>query len=483
MKISYTAKDFDSYFTALKTAATAAFPEWTDFNDSNIGVLFLELIAAVGDQNSFYLNRVINEVFLPTVQKRRNMIRILKRMNYTMAGRVAASVDLTFTIVGGAHTEDITIPKGYVVTTDDGEHTFETTAILTITAGNPNGVVSAKNQVDVTDNLVLDGASNQERYLSGEEYVDLSTVVVIASISWTRVTDFLDSGAADKHYKVEMDDELHAVLIFGDGVNGAKPSGTGTCNYKTGGGVAANGIQVATITKLTDTIYDALAAPMDMTVSNAASPSGGQDEESLDEAREQAPASIRTSDRTVSRTDYEENSEEVPGVARALALGRKEDASININTTHVWIVPDGGGAPSGALKTAVETYLEDTKPMVITAFVIILDGIYKNVTVAGTVLKNVKFTAAAVKVAVDAALTEFFDYENLDDDNEHTIDFGHNIPTSKLYLAAISNVIMETTIGGVKCVDDVSLTSPTGDVALTQKEIPALQTLAGLTVS
>jgi hypothetical protein len=484
MELNYTTRDYDAYIEALKTKATELFPDWKTFNESNVGYIILELIAMMGDQNSWYLNRNSNQMFLPTVTTRRNLIKILKKMNYTLGGRVAASVDIDFIFENsGTHSQNVSIPKDTVITTEDGTYHFETTEELIITAGSVYGTVTAKNWTSQSEDLEFDGEANQEIYLQHENFIEDwdETVLIIESQTWTRQIDLLSSGPTDKHYRVEYDDELRAILIFGDGVTGAKPDGQGSIDYKTGGGEEANDIEIGAINTIVDTLTDAIGAAVVMYCENDASPSGGENEETITEAVKQAPKESKESDVTVSRPQYETNSQAVSGVARALALGRNEDGLISYNTVYVYIVPVGGGAPSIALKTAVETYLTVTNPVVMTSNVSILDGIYHNITVAGTITRNNSFTAEAVKTAVDAALEAYFDYENIDDQNDYTVDFGINKDT--VYVSEIIAVILNTTINGIKCIENVTLASPSSNVNISQKEIPALQSLAGLTVS
>ena len=93
MKILYTSRDFDSYFDTLKQLVVDKFEgSWTDFNKSNIGVLFLELLSAIGDQNSYYLNNIANEWFLPTVTRRRNAIKIKMAAPTQIQSNLLASI-------------------------------------------------------------------------------------------------------------------------------------------------------------------------------------------------------------------------------------------------------------------------------------------------------------------------------------------------------------------------------------------------------
>lgn len=480
IKLEYTTRDFDAYFSLLKTEATNQFPEWTDFNDSNVGVLFLELISALGDQNSFYINQGLNEGFLPTVVRKKNGIKVLNRMAYQLDLLTAASVDLTFTFEGGGtHAEDVTIPAGYLVKTEDSVYNFETTIELIILAGNANGIVSARNNLTVTDSLSFDNTVNQTKKLKQTTFTE-AVEVSIASLIWTEQDDLIDSSPTDKHFTVFADEFGVATLSFGDGVNGALPNGSGSCTYRIGGGEDANSIQPDTITKLGLPILDALAVEVDMEVTNVSSPSGGEEEESLDEARVKAPKEMKVAETTVSRDDYEGHSELVPGVARALAHGKQQNASIPTGVMWVYIVPEGGGAPSVQLLSDVEDFLINDKPIMSGSGISAANPTYTTITPVAQIFPKSGFVPADCLTAAKAAITQYFEFDNLDDLNKHTADFGEYKP--KFFISELIDIILNTKIGDLKCIENTTVTSPASDVTIPTINMSELGSLAGVTL-
>ena len=248
MKISLTARDFDAYFDELKAKAILEFQSWTKFSESNVGVLLLELMSAIADQNSFYLNRAINETFLPTVTRRRNAMKILSRMGYKLGGRKAASVDITFTL-SVPHDKSIVIPEGFVCKTADGKYQFPTTKAVSIPTGSICITVPAKNYTTRTDSLSFDGTAGQTKLLIEPQYIEETVSLSINGETWNIVDDLLNSDGTSKHYKVEIDEDERAVLVFGDGINGMCPNSLGKAAYKTGAGKEGNDVETNTITK------------------------------------------------------------------------------------------------------------------------------------------------------------------------------------------------------------------------------------------
>lgn len=479
----YTARDYDSLLAAIKTKATELFPDWTDFSRTNAGYVILELQAMIGDQLHYYENQTANESFIGTCKRKKSMIALCKLIDYILAMRVAANVTLKFTL-DETPAVNVYLKQGDIVSTEDDEYEFEIQENKTILAGS-TGIglikeVSGKNQTVRQDIYDADGSADQEFLLTEYNYLSGSISIDVAGDStWIAVDDFLNSGPTDKHFSLIYDTDNQGndivYLVFGDGTNGAKPSGEVTIDYKTGGGILANSIQPGKITKIVSTIYDANGNEVNnINVTNEASPSNGQDAMTLDEARIYAPKSTKASERTVAREDFINNAESVPGVVRAQSMSKRQDASMPDNTTYVYVVPTGGGVPSDTLKTAVETMLTVTKPILITHNLYIKNPNYKTVNIEGTIEKKTGYTAADVKTRVDAALTAWFDYLNVDAlTNDWMIYFYMKIPVSK-----IIDIIHD-----VEGVRKVTLTVPAAEVVCTEIEIPALGSLSSLTVS
>lgn len=480
-KIIYTAKDYDSLFEELKTKAQDLFPDWTDFSESNIGVVFLELFAMMGDMLAYYENRHANEGFIGTVTQRKNMIALCKLIGYKLSTKEPATVELKFTL-DNVHGVKVLMPESIVCETEDGNYKFENIEAGEILAGATEISLDAKNQIARQDFFTGDGTENQKFLLSEIDYISESAVIdVDGDPTWTEVEDFLNSGVTDKHFKMvnDADNEGNdiAYLVFGDGVNGSKPTGDIQIDYKTGGGIGANSIQADKITKIVSTIYDENTDVVnDINVTNDSSPNGGADSETITETRIKAPKSIKTSNRTVTKEDFEIHAVEVDGVARALAECWKQDPLIPENTTYVYLVPNGGGVPTQTLKDEVQDVYDNINPIVITHKVEIKNPLYEVLTIAGIITAVDGYTQVEkddLKVRVDSAITTWFDYITINDNNEYNVDFGKEIPLSVLY-----DIIQS--VAGVKKVD---LTSPASNFTMDSNEIVELDILTGLTVA
>jgi hypothetical protein len=97
--IDLTARDYLSIKSALIQHVQTFFPnDWQDFTESGLGTILLELVAYVGDQLSFYLDRQGNETFLPTAVQRQNVLNLVTLVGYVPRSVAAAVADLTATL-------------------------------------------------------------------------------------------------------------------------------------------------------------------------------------------------------------------------------------------------------------------------------------------------------------------------------------------------------------------------------------------------
>ena len=134
---------------------------------------------------------------------------------------------------------------------------------------------------------------------------------------WNAQRDLLASDSQAAEFVVETENDGHAVLRFGDGVNGRAPlAGEGlSARLRTGNGAAGNvgaeaiGHVVTPISGITR-VWNPLAA------------AGGIDPQPLEHARLYAPQAFRRQERAVTADDYATVSEREPRVQRAVATRR-----------------------------------------------------------------------------------------------------------------------------------------------------------------
>jgi len=221
-------------------------------------------------------------------------------------------------------------------------------------------------------------------------------------------------------------------------------------------------------------------------VTNAEPATGGADRQSVASAKLLAPESLRTLTRTVTREDFEINARRVPGVARALMLTSNEDASIDENAGILYVIPEGGGLPTPALKNAVLAQVTDVYPHTLTFQIAVQSPVYKNVDVEARVYLRQGFAKATVRDRIKANLEAMFQGSEADGTPNPLVDFGFNIkdaggnPVGEIAWSDVFNVIRDT--DGVRKIGDrhgdLKLNGLPADIKLGIKEFPLLGNIA-----
>ena len=188
-RLEYTDRDYDSILTFIKSRLSSVFPDWTDHELTNVGIVLVEAVAYVGDALSYYQDRQINEAFLVTATERENVIAHLQHIGYRMATATPAEVYLLFTL-DKTYTENVVITANEKIKTTDGTVVFETQASLTIQAGatygNTDTIVTLANdlkeqyeahRIRTLDNI--HGAEDTGNVVSSPDASDLASAIIL----------------------------------------------------------------------------------------------------------------------------------------------------------------------------------------------------------------------------------------------------------------------------------------------------------------
>lgn len=121
-EINYLARDFDSYKKELIEYTKKYFPDdFQDFNEVSGGMALIEMIAYLGDNLSFLIDRSVNECFIDRAIEPKNIFSLAKNLGYKPKFTTPAAVDLTLSATFNNSTSSqsvFSILKGTRVTTD-----------------------------------------------------------------------------------------------------------------------------------------------------------------------------------------------------------------------------------------------------------------------------------------------------------------------------------------------------------------------------
>ena len=111
--IDYTSRDYMGMMNSLLIYASQAFPDWSPQSQGDIGVMLLELFAYIGDINSYYTDRVMQEAYLPTATQRQSLLNIAGLLGYVPSNGTPATGTVTFQTDNPGSA--VVIPEGTVV--------------------------------------------------------------------------------------------------------------------------------------------------------------------------------------------------------------------------------------------------------------------------------------------------------------------------------------------------------------------------------
>jgi hypothetical protein len=180
-------------------------------------------------------------------------------------------------------------------------------------------------------------------------------------VRYKRIDSFFASGPRSRHYTL---DYVTGVVSFGDGRRGMVPveakNNIVATSYRIGGGALGN-VNAHTLTSL------GRALAYIESVTNPLPATGGADRETIDEAKNRAPYTIKSRDRAVTAEDYE-----MLALRASTTLARARCVPDRSNRGHVTValVPKGEVrgeefarrlVPSNEVLRYVKRYLDDRK--------------------------------------------------------------------------------------------------------------------------
>ena len=460
--VPYTSATLDDLFQYALELKRAQCPTWTDESPADFGTFLLHTFSVLAEFTVVQSQRAKNDTYLATTQDREVMRRLCDLINYELAEAAAAGVTLTFTCSSGH--PGFTITAGSQISTGETDEVdavlFEVGADTIVGAGVTSiTAVCSQGQTVTEENVgVSDGTSGRRFSMKQTPVIFNSEMVEVydgAWTEWTRVSDFVDSLPTSQHYRVEIGSESIYQIVFGDGVNGAIPPSRDEgirVTYRLGGGIIGN-VAVGTITELL-TSYQYVES-----VTNIAAAIGGTNQETLEHARQFAPAAIRSLQRAVTIDDIAYLSEVfVSTTYGGIAVARAH--VVGSYLAQVAIIPAVGGLPNVGFRSELEAVLTDL--VMIGSRVEVVEPNYVEVAIAAAITILPSFALQTVADTVQANLQAFLSPTFQDPETGlYPHKFGRAIRVSDLY------AIIQAMPG----VDHCQVTLPIADVLMEDYQI------------
>jgi len=462
--IDYAATDYISLRNALLDYCMAVYPEdYKYFVESDLGIMFIELIAYMGASLSMKADMLANENFLATANQRSSVSKLLQLIGIRMRGPISSAADAvlamedTFT----GQTGTVTIgPQNRVITTTSPEDGAALTYTLykvvngLVDVANTDGAINLDLELEtsnpdternVFENLVIqEGAlvtdsgqfaateANKSIRLTQSPVVEGSVQVFIesnednANGAYTEVDNiYFASGSSDKIFQVTYDNSYGATVVFGDGSVGVSPDSNAGyfVTYRIGGGSRGN-IAKESLN------YDIVTSQGTGTVNNPYPATGGQNAETVDHARRYAPLKFRSQDRLVTLEDYSAFANTFVGnigsSGKATAVTRNAYSSANV--IDIYFLEKANDLQlqkaTSNFKTELLAAIQPKK--MATDHVVIVDGLVRTLDLVTTIRvdKEQEPNQEVIKAKVRNKILSFMNVDNQE--------FGKNVSVADL---------------------------------------------------
>ena len=205
--VKYLNRDFSSFRDGLIEFAQTYFPNtYNDFNESDPGMMFIEMASYVGDVLSYYIDEQFKESLLSFAEEKKTIYEIAQGYGYKPRQASPATVFLDVFQTVPSKTPAVTLPGGDIGRPPDEDY------CLTIPAGmqatSTNGTVfRTTGDVIFWDSSSLSPREEDIFEVDDEEPSNITKWLLkkqVKAVSGTVTTEYVTFGAAEKYKRIAL---------------------------------------------------------------------------------------------------------------------------------------------------------------------------------------------------------------------------------------------------------------------------------------
>ena len=423
--IDFAATDFFALKNSLIKYIKAVYPlEYQYFVESDLGMMFIELIAYQGAVLSMKADMLANENFFITAKQRSSIKKLLQLIGVRMRGPLSAATDaqITFDNSPTPGFPYVLTPANRVISItspEDGaalSYTLYKVINGLVEQANINANINlyegeSDNSNDTStiySNLVLQEGSlvtdsgsfaateaiktitlTQSPVVEGSVQVFINTTNSQSSGAFIEVDNvYFASGSSDKIFEIVYDEDYKATIVFGDGVVGIAPDDNASyfINYRVGGGSRGNIGKNSINTNIDSTMR---GGDSPGTITNISVAVGGANAETSDHAKKWAPLTFRRQDRIVTLEDYTVFANNFISswgtIGKATAVTRKAYSSANVLDIYVLEKASDLQLQKATPSFKTELLTKINKKKMATDEIVIVDGLIRTFDLVTTI--------------------------------------------------------------------------------------------------
>lgn len=373
--IDFTKINFDDIKTELNDyiKATSDFNSY-NFDSSNI-TLIVNLLSYVTNILNYYINQAVNENYIDSVRLRKNLLSIVKLLNYLPARTTSSYVYVDLTATPVSVGTDVVIPRYSLFTA--GSYNFYNTEELVFEQAESytlNNIKLTEGNIN-QESFTGDGTEFQEFIIENTlmgDYLRVWTYVLdnegnetTVEVDWDLYTEqlALPNPTNAKIYFLE-ETEIGYKISGGNGSFGLKPINGNQFNidYLESSGADANEITEDQFSfSGTGTNLDTLVLEFSTDSGYSTSQSiGGAVKESMDEIKFNAPRYYSTQGRAVTDDDYLTIAIQRADVAKASVIGGQDLTPVELGVVYLYLKPTSGLTFTQTELDAIRQYFIDS---------------------------------------------------------------------------------------------------------------------------
>lgn len=333
--------DFEEIKIALKEYLRAQ----TDFTDYDFEGSVLSNLIDVLAYNTYYTafntNMVVNELFIDSATLRDNVVSLAKQLGYTPKSITSPTAYVSFAVNYTNPTTDTELilkkGTGFISSYENTLYSYITPVDIKAQVSNNIAVfdnVKLKEGTFVTNNFTVNTALKSQKFILDNQSIDTNTIEVRVypgggsfNEPYLRSDNILNVDGLSKIFFLnEIEDERYE-LIFGDGVLGRNLENNTRIEvtYLVTSGPASNGVGTFVFSGVLETPTGTSPNAFTTTINNIVASSGGEDIESVEKIKFNAPKLFGAQDRAVTSNDYAAIVRKIyPAVSDIITFGGEE---------------------------------------------------------------------------------------------------------------------------------------------------------------
>lgn len=341
IKLPYDRKDYYSILEYLKLQAQSlSGGRWTDFNESDIGTVFLSLMSMLADMNNYQTDKGISELYLPTVLDRGDALALCKLIGYEPRHYMSAEAILNITTASNQTIPDGTVIPAYSIFSDSEENVkYTSLKDAYITGGQCN--LEVYQGVPIISTYTLSDISTTGKISLQDYNVAINTVQLsVSGQEYTRVEN-VNLIAGELGFSVHVsENKVVYIQLPSYWPDVISQSSEIKISYLISDGTAGK-IGTNIISKVYSSTFE---YPSSVNITNEEPSTGGYNPETIEEIRISAPNWARTMNTIVTLNDFREVCQHFSDVADLVALDYNYDTSGLIQPTdyykvNVYVLP------------------------------------------------------------------------------------------------------------------------------------------------